>query len=179
MDLGKSISEPADALLSGLLRALMLTAGTALALLMLVQVLGRYVLRTPFIGVEELLSLAAIWLYFLGAAYATRNGSHVGGGVVEDFVRSPLVAAAIKVLADAISLLVVCIYAILAVRYTIDTVELGRLTSFLRWPRWLWTGAMVSGFACCTVYVLRDLVRSVSRLGTLRAGCAPAARTEA
>lgn len=53
-----------------------------------IQVLLRYVFRAPLMGIEELLVFPAIWLYFLGGANASREGTQIVARVLEVFMKS-------------------------------------------------------------------------------------------
>ena len=59
---------------------------TVIALLIFIQVLFRYVLHIPMHFVEEILILAAVWLYLLGSVNASREESHINARVLEIFI---------------------------------------------------------------------------------------------
>jgi TRAP-type transport system small permease protein len=67
--------------------------GIVLALLVIipvlvtVQVILRYVLNLPLMGIEELLLFPAIWLYFLGGSMASRARNHIDCGVLVLYIK--------------------------------------------------------------------------------------------
>lgn len=76
-----------EQLLNKLFRSLMMLACLLLAGLMFAQVMMRYVLDIPFSGIEEVSILLAVWIYFLGMGYATREREHIHGGIVSLLVK--------------------------------------------------------------------------------------------
>ena len=56
-----------EALLALVQRSLIIMVGFALAFLMVTEIVLRYWLETPFLGIEETSVLLGLWLYFLGA----------------------------------------------------------------------------------------------------------------
>jgi len=48
-----------------------------IVLVVMLQVVGRYLLPNPFIWPEELTRLMLVWLTFIGGAAVTRRGAHI------------------------------------------------------------------------------------------------------
>ena len=51
-----------------------------------VQVITRYVLEIPVMGLEESLLYPTMWLYMLGAVNASRENTHIRANVLEIFL---------------------------------------------------------------------------------------------
>ncbi|WP_372830749.1 TRAP transporter small permease subunit, partial [Pontibacterium sp.] len=51
-----------------------------------VQVITRYVLEIPVMGLEESLLYPTMWLYLLGAVNASRENTHIRANVLEIFL---------------------------------------------------------------------------------------------
>lgn len=62
----------------GIISFMMLFVG----MLMFIQVILRYVLAMPLMGIEELLMFPTIWLYMLGGAHASYTKTHITCGVL-------------------------------------------------------------------------------------------------
>lgn len=56
-------------------------------ILVFIQVLLRYVLRAPLMGIEELLLFPTIWLYMLGGAAASWERSHISCGILTLYIK--------------------------------------------------------------------------------------------
>jgi TRAP-type C4-dicarboxylate transport system permease small subunit len=67
---------------------IMVTTSISIVVLILVQVLLRYGLKKPLMGVEELACLCGFWLYFTGAANGSRERSHIKADLLDVFIKN-------------------------------------------------------------------------------------------
>ena len=126
----------------------------ALALLMATQVFLRYVLKFPFLGIEEMAPLFAAWVYFLGMAFVTRKRDHMGGGILILVCKNHLLIKIIRLLGTVICLFVVCIFCFYASKMAIFNMGLGRLSTYMRLPKYLWDFSVVVGFVLTELYLV-------------------------
>jgi len=71
-----------------------------------VQVITRYVLQVPVMGLEETLLYPTIWLYILGAVNASRENTHIRANVLEIFLTQPRAHALLAVIGELLSLVI-------------------------------------------------------------------------
>ena len=57
------------------------------AVIIVVQVFLRYVLKMPLMGIEELLTFFTIWLYMLGASNASQFQNHIECGILTLYIK--------------------------------------------------------------------------------------------
>ncbi|MBY4677525.1 TRAP transporter small permease [Marinobacterium arenosum] len=155
-----------EALFDKAFRALMIFAGLALAGLMFGQVILRYVLESPFAGMEEMSILLGVWVYFLGMGYATRVREHIHGGVVSLVLKDPFKIRLIRFIGSCICIIAACAFGFFAIKYALFVIDKGRLSLYMQWPKGLWSASMIVGFAMMAGYFLlqavaefRDLMR--------------------
>jgi TRAP-type C4-dicarboxylate transport system permease small subunit len=60
------------------------------ASLVVIQVFMRYVLKSPLMGIEELLLFPTIWMYMLGGANASVERTHIECGIMTLYIKRPL-----------------------------------------------------------------------------------------
>lgn len=135
--------------------------GIALASLMFVQVLLRYVFLSPFVGIEEIALFFGVWSYFLGMAYVTRNGEHIHGGVLTLVVKDPRKVRLVRLVLTCISVIAASVFAFYAIRYAIFEIEKGRVSSYMRWPKWWWSSSLIAGFGGMVFYFILQIVNQV------------------
>ena len=70
-------------------RGFIIIAGCVVIVLIFVEVMLRYVFGSPLFGVEEMVTLIAMWLYFLGAAYGAYERSHIKAELVHLWFKTP------------------------------------------------------------------------------------------
>ncbi|MGY0218490.1 TRAP transporter small permease [Endozoicomonadaceae bacterium StTr2] len=69
-----------------------------------VQVITRYVLEVPVLGLEESLLYPTLWLYMLGAVNASRENTHIRANVLEIFLKTERQEKVLAVIGEALSL---------------------------------------------------------------------------
>ncbi len=71
-----------------------------------VQVMTRYVLEIPVMGLEESLLYPTLWLYMMGAVNASRENTHIRANVLEIFLSTERQHQVLAVIGEVISLIV-------------------------------------------------------------------------
>ncbi|MGB1236656.1 MAG: TRAP transporter small permease [Pseudomonadales bacterium] len=71
-----------------------------------IQVITRYVLEIPVMGLEESLLYPTMWLYMLGAVNASRENTHIKANVLDIFLHTDRARAVLAVVADVCSLVI-------------------------------------------------------------------------
>ncbi len=139
------------------LRFMTVFSGVALAALMIAQTAMRYLVDAPFLGFEELAVLAGLWLYALGAAFATRLGTHVRGGFLNGFGNGRL---RFQRAGSSVICAAVCgVYAWTSIAYTLKQAQIGRISPYLGWPRWIWTAGFCLAFTVMVLWFLVEALR--------------------
>lgn len=71
-----------------------------------VQVITRYVLEIPILGLEESLLYPTLWLYVLGAVNASRENSHIRANVLEIFLSNVRQERILAIIGEVLSLII-------------------------------------------------------------------------
>ncbi|MBW4974057.1 TRAP transporter small permease subunit [Roseovarius mucosus] len=71
-----------------------------------VQVITRYVLQVPVMGLEETMMFPTLWLYILGAVNASRENTHIRANVLEIFLKSETAHRVLAIVGEVISLII-------------------------------------------------------------------------
>lgn len=71
-----------------------------------VQVITRYVLEIPVMGLEESLLFPTLWLYVLGAVNASCENSHIRANVLEIFLNTERQRLILAAIGEVISLII-------------------------------------------------------------------------
>ncbi|RVU30894.1 TRAP transporter small permease [Neptunomonas marina] len=147
-----------ERLLNGIFCTLMIAACLGLASLMFVQIVLRYGFESPFTGIEEAAVLLGVWIYFLGMGYATRQREHIHGGIVSLVVHDPIKVSTIRFVGSVVCMIAACIFGYFACKYAFFVIGKGRMSINLQWPRGLWSGSMIIGFAMMVGYFLLEAI---------------------
>lgn len=147
--------------LAAVIRAVLVFASLALGLLMAAQVVMRYGIESPFLGIEELAPMLALWIYFLGMAHATREREHISGGVITLIFKSHRVIDAVRIGGTLVCLFATVLFGYYAYKYASFNFDLGRKSTYLRWPKSLWDFSMVIGLLLVGFYYVLQLVAEI------------------
>ncbi len=129
--------------------------------LVVVQVVGRHFLGTPYPGTVELARYGLIWLTFVGAAFVMARGQHIA----VDVVSRPLGPRGLMVLDVVASLITIVTAAIILPASYSFVVAMNRVSSPVAdIPMSMVYGAALVGFALMAVHCLVRLIIAV-RLG--------------
>ncbi|BBB28596.1 TRAP transporter small permease [Neptunomonas japonica] len=153
-----------EQVLDGIFRVLMIMTGLGLSFLMFGQIIMRYVIESPFAGIEEAAVLLGVWIYFLGMGYATRVREHIHGGIVSLIITDPYKINMIRFAGSIISMTAACIFGYFAFKYALFVIDKGRMSINLQWPRGLWSSSMIVGFSMMAGYFLLEAINEFRAL---------------
>lgn len=129
-----------------------------------VQVITRYVLEIPVMGLEEMLVFPAIWLYILGAVNASREDQHIRANVLELFLKSDRARLIQTVLSEVISIAIGLWLLWWAWDYTAYSLRVWRETPTLFVPTFWVDVSLFVGLVLMLAYTALHLARHVARL---------------
>ena len=130
----------------------------AVTFLVFIQVILRYLLRYPLMGIEELLLFPTIWLYFLGGAIASRERNHIECRVVTMYLKKQSALHLANVVKAAISLIVCLWLTYWAYEYLTYAVRVWKQSDMLYIPLVLGESALFIGLALMSLYTLVEVL---------------------
>lgn len=130
-------------------------------LIMCVEVLLRYVFKSDLFGIEEIVVIAAFWLYFIGSSYGVYEKSHVTADIIPQLLPESLQRGLTLVI--HITMFCLCLifswWALGMVGYSIQ--EMPRTTG-LRIPVFISQASVLVGYVLMTFYtgvhILEDIL---------------------
>lgn len=91
------------------LERFILVAVSVMAMLCVVAgALMRYIFKIDLYGIEEIIILLAMWLYFIGGAYGSYENSHISADMVSNYIKSNKVKRYIRIFVALVT--VVCAF---------------------------------------------------------------------
>lgn len=140
-----------DKYIEKILSILIVLFTTLLTFLMFSQVILRYIIKLPFLGIEELAPLFAVWAYFLAIWYAARTREHIGGGMLVLVVKNERIIKLVRLIGSIISFVILIIFAYYAYKIMVYNIEVNRLSSYMKVPRYFWSMSSVVGLWGCAI----------------------------
>ena len=128
------------------------------------EVILRYAVKYPLIGLELIASDCAFWMYFIGASVATYEGSHIKAELINVVLRSPRVVALSRVVVSVIALGICCYVTIWAYDYFIWGIVKHELMPYFYLPMVLFQSSIFFGHILMCFYFLIGIVNSINHI---------------
>lgn len=131
-----------------------------------VQVITRYVLQVPLMGLEETMLYPTLWLYILGSVNASRENTHIRANVLEIFITTNRAHTILAIVGEIISLIVGLWLLSWAWEYTQYAWRAWRESPTLYIPTFYSDIALLIGLGLMMVYTAWHLWRHIRSLRT-------------
>lgn len=148
-----------DAAILRVIQWIVVVIGIGVALLLVVGIVSRSVLGAPVFGLEEIMLLAIMWFYMLGAVLASREGSHLKADLIDVLTDSPAIRRGAAILATIISILASLAFCYWATDFLSFSLSRGQTTPVFAIPFWLSQLSLLIAAILLTVYLVRDLIQ--------------------
>ncbi|MBN2396010.1 MAG: TRAP transporter small permease [Candidatus Atribacteria bacterium] len=139
-------------------RMFMLISGCIITVLIFVEVMLRYVLGSPLFGVEELIVLIAMWIYFIGASYGAYERSHIKAELIHTLVKSPKKAALVHSMTSGITFILSLVMVSWTYPFFIWSITKGGTSQALLLPMYYSQSAIFIGAILMSLYFFTEFV---------------------
>ena len=131
------------------------------------QVVMRYILELPVMGLEELLVYPTLWLYFLGSVNASREDTQIKANVLDVFLKTEKAKTIVRVIADLLSVIVASWLTYWAWDYFRYALRVWKESPTLYIPTFYAECAMFLGLVLMTLYAVWYLIKNTRKLFSL------------
>ena len=128
------------------------------------QVVMRYVFELPVMGLDELLVYPTLWLYILGSVNAAREDTQIKANVLDVFLKTDKARLIVRVIADAMSVIVSCWLTYWAWDYFTYAKRVWKESPTLYIPTFWAECALFIGLALMTAYSGYYLLKNAKQL---------------
>ena len=132
-------------------RWLMVASSIFVMLIMCLEVLLRYVFKSDLFGIEEIVVIAAFWLYFMGSSYGVYDKSHVKADIIPQMLSKKGQAFLTVIIRLTMSILC-CIFTCWAVGMIRHSVEYMPRTTGLGIPIVISQFSILMGYFLMSIY---------------------------
>ncbi len=152
-----------DGMLEWVQNWILIITGTAVGIMILVNAVFR-LLRIDWFGSEELTLFVAFWLYFMGAACASRENTHISADMLSLFSDSPKVRAIADIVKNVIGGAMSALFTYWCFNYVVWQANMGAKSAVYKLPVIIATTPILICFFLWTLYLIRDLVNAIKVL---------------
>lgn len=130
----------------------------ALPVIITYQVILRYVLKAPLMGVEELMTFFIIWLYMMGGSVASEQRSHIECGILTLYIKKEKTMAVFKCFKSLFSILVCAWLTRWAFWFFLYSLKLWKTSDILNIPMFYGESAMLIGLLFMLFFAVLELI---------------------
>lgn len=128
------------------------------------QVVMRYVLQRPIMGLDELLVYPTLWLYFLGSVNASREDTQIKANVLDVFCKTRRSKKLVSLVANLFSMMVSTWLTWWAWRFFIYSLRVWKESPTLYIPMFYAESSVFIGTFLMTLYTIYHLYKNFSFL---------------
>lgn len=144
---------------------IMTTANIAICSMLLIGAFMRYVLHKDFYGMEELVLLVAFWMYFVGSAVATREGSQVSADLISSVLTNKKASAIMAFIRTTITLFLFMVLAKWGWDYLVWSLTMRPTTAVHKLPMAIAHSSLFVSFVLSALYEFKHVCHTVVVLG--------------
>ena len=115
-------------------RTLLGITSICIMMIVVVNVFARYVLNIGIFGLEEIIIIIAMWMYWTGGVVATAENQHIKGDMLDMFIKSKKVTRIISIVAQIITIGALFLFAWWGLEWMQMNFRMDLRTPGLRWP---------------------------------------------
>ncbi|MFC1912511.1 TRAP transporter small permease [Chloroflexota bacterium] len=132
-----------------------------LTLAMFAETFARYVIGQGFFAMEDFIGYTAVWLYFIGAAYATYERTQVKAEIMNIFIKNHRALSIIKAVVSGISVAVSIIFVQWAYALAAFSIEADYRTPVFQVPFIYFQVSILVGAVLMLIYFIWESVDQI------------------
>ncbi len=141
-------------------RGILALASMAAVICVCASVFMRYILKVDFFGLEEVITLLAMWIYWIGGVYGSYEKSHITADVSNLFIKTNKGKKRLDIVVGILTVFISGVFAYWSiVYYAVWNIQAGTKTIGLHIPYLASNIAITIGFVMMFLYSLYHLIR--------------------
>lgn len=140
---------------------MMATSSILIVAMICIAVVARYIFESDFYGSEELISMVAFWLYFMGAAQGSHDKSQISADIVSCYIKGDKTRRIMHIVTDLVTLAICLLVTTWAVQFVAWGFKMNPKSPVFRLPMLIPQCAVGLGFILMSWYHLVYLVQDI------------------
>jgi len=150
----------------GIQFAFLIVISLILATGMFTEAFARYVIGKGFFAIEDFIGYTAVWLYFIGAAYATNERTQIKADIIDMVFKSERTLSTIRAVVAAYSVVIAVIITIWSYAFVVWSVSQHETTPVYAVPFVYFNSAFLVGSGLMALYFFLELIHHSRRAYT-------------
>lgn len=142
-------------------KALMIISSVFVTSIIVINVFLRYIMKKEFIGFEEIIVIAIMWMYFIGASYGSYEKSHISADMLSEKLKNKNAKNLHTILISTIDTAVLLVFCFWSAEYIVWNINHMMYSTTLRIPLITSQGSIFVGFLLMLLYNIYYLIIDV------------------
>jgi len=142
-------------------RLILILSGIFVIVGITLVVLFRYFLKLDLFGMEEIITICAFWMYFIGGSYGAYERSHISADLISSYVKNDRLRTTLKAITSVITAGLCLLFLKWAYDYFRWSLDANPKTTALHIPLIIPQTAILIGFILMSFYFLVHLARDL------------------
>lgn len=147
---------------------IMFVSSGLVCVLIVIGAFMRYVLKKDFYGSEEIILLIAFWMYFIGSAFATYEGSQISADLLTSSLKTEKQKIVLKIIQEVISFFLFVLLTWWTFKFNKFSFEIGQKTQVYKIPMIVSLSSILFSFILSTIYTAINIGRNINKFRGLR-----------
>jgi TRAP-type C4-dicarboxylate transport system permease small subunit len=118
----------------------------------------RYFFRKDLRGIEEFITMAAFWMYFTGAIFATHSRKHIGAELFSEFCMNKKINYFVSMFSTVVTVLICFLFMLFGIQMFYWSLTMKAATPVWRIPIVIGHSSILFSFIFMTIYWVYNLV---------------------
>ena len=153
-----------DSIIEQISNWLLVITGIAVCVLIFAGAVMRHVFHSDFYGSEELILVAAFWLYFIGSSMAAKHDTQIRAEMLDMIIKNKTLLSIANIVKYIINLAMSTIASIWSIQYVLWNINMNVKSNVFRFPVAFAVLPIAISFVLWAIYCLRDLINAVKGL---------------
>ncbi len=131
-------------------------------------VILRYFLKKDFIGADEILVILMIWMYCVGGAYGSYEGSHITADILSSYMKDEKKQKILVIFQQLVSIFVVAVMTFFIWKYLGWSFAKKGLSTTLKYPLVIPQSALGVGFTLMLIFHIIHFIDAITSLVAMK-----------
>jgi len=142
-------------------QAVLIITSACIVLIIVAGVFTRYVLKVNIFGIEEIIVIVAMWLYWIASVHASYENSHLRADIIEHLIKSKNMKKLFSVTVQLITIVAIAFFTKWGIDYAMWNIQISSTTPGLRLPMIISQLPVSLCFVMMLLYSIYHLIRTI------------------
>src|SRR5659263_290848 len=142
-------------------RWIMIVTSIFMVVIVFASVVIRYIFKSDLYGIEEIVTMVAFWLYFIGSSYGSYEKTQISADLITNCLKKEKHKQLLNIIKLIISLVILTIVLFWAFQFILFSIKMDPRSAIYRFPMIVPQSSILIGFILMTFYTIVYLYEDI------------------